>query len=218
MTATGTKKKKLAAHTCAWDDCCVQTATVASVSPTCSAPQAFIELLRAHKPHPCAILPTRFIVDQQGHLLTQLVGGVSASRSSPSSQELHDLHPKKRLSEATRQVNACFAMRGHTFGGTDAPLGELAHKRHCHVVVDALEEHLALIVNDLATLGCPEGAHESLKKVGALVVTEQHTEGNAIQREWGPTTKTRPMEQPTSDTNHNPPRTRRERPCAGKLE
>lgn len=45
-----------------------------------------------------------------------------------------------------------------------------------NVIMDALEEQLALKGDHFPFLGCLQGAHQSLEDVGATVVVEEHAE------------------------------------------
>lgn len=51
-------------------------------------------------------------------------------------------------------------------------LGSLLQQNDLHVVVDALQEQLALEVDHLPLLGGLQGAHQRLENVGTAVVVE----------------------------------------------
>lgn len=101
-------------------DSYVQTATVASVSPTCWTQYTLIEPLAWCKPHPYATLPTRPSFDQHCHLLKHLVGCVPSSARLLPKTGAAQPKQKKSCQKRYNKPHGLAAMGLPVVGGTES--------------------------------------------------------------------------------------------------
>ena len=50
------------------------------------------------------------------------------------------------------------------------------------IVMNALQQQFAIVIDDLATFGSTQGAHQSFEQVGAFVIIEQHAEFDTARK------------------------------------